>query len=174
MAGKRETQEKTNHTLVTIANILNEEKINDWFIFYGTLLGIIRENNCIEDDDDIDIIINYDYDELRKIFKKHGFKFTTKFGIGKSKKILKTVSTDEFASFDFYICDVDETGLFNVSWCKNKISNCYVDLNKKTFIEKKWKSTILHLPNDYENKLVSMYGDWKTPGPGKVPYGFDI
>ena len=31
------------------------------FVFYGTLLGITRENNLIKGDDDIDILININY-----------------------------------------------------------------------------------------------------------------
>ena len=156
MAGKQETQKKTNHTLVTIANILNEEKINDWFIFFGTLLGIIRENNCIEGDDDIDIMINYDYNKLRNIFKKHGFKFTTKFGIRRSKKILKTVSTDEFASFDFYMCEIDNKNYFT-PWQNVEVRN--VEIEKMN-----WNETILNLPNNSVSILKKMYGEnWKTP-----------
>ena len=160
MADNLETQKKTNHTLVTIANILNEEKINDWFIFFGTLLGIVRENNCIEGDDDIDIMINYDYSKLRKTFQKHGFKFTRQFEIGRSKKILKSVSTDEFVSFDFYMCEVDNKNYFT-PWQNVEVRN--VEIEKMN-----WNETILNLPKNSVSILKKMYGEnWKTP----ISYG---
>jgi len=91
MSGRTENKEKLNHTLETIVNILHEENIEDWFIMFGTLLGIIREDGCIEkvlryrhSDKfrlrqvekcyDIDILINFDYDKLKSVFEKMGFK----------------------------------------------------------------------------------------------------
>ena len=61
MGGNNATKEILNRTLIFFANLLHEQKIDDWFIAYGTLLGIIRENECIAGDDDVDIIINKKY-----------------------------------------------------------------------------------------------------------------
>ena len=58
MVGEKTDKEKLNNTLEVVVNILHEEDINDWFIFFGTLLGIIREDSCIQGDDDFDIMIN--------------------------------------------------------------------------------------------------------------------
>lgn len=179
MAGKRQNKEKLNTTLEKVCNILHTEGIKDWCIMYGTLLGIVRENGCIEGDDDIDIIINYDYSSIKSIFRKYNFHFYWKFrsagGFRGNVDLAKTKPTNSLSSVDFYIADVNQEGIFDVRWMKNKISNCYVDLNKKTFVEKNWKSTTLHLPNDYESKLVSMYGhDWRTPKSGSCPTNFDF
>ena len=43
--------------LIYIANFLAEKKI-PYFIFFGTLLGITRDNDIIKNDDDVDIYIN--------------------------------------------------------------------------------------------------------------------
>ena len=32
----------------------------EYFVFYGTLLGLVREGDILEKDDDIDIILEYD------------------------------------------------------------------------------------------------------------------
>ncbi len=53
MAGEGATSEKLNHTLFTIIKILRDNNINDWFVAYGTLLGIVREKSCIENDENI-------------------------------------------------------------------------------------------------------------------------
>lgn len=179
MAGKPQNKEKLNTTLEKVCNILHKEGIEDWCIMYGTLLGIVRGGECIEGDDDIDIIINYEYSVLKALFEEYDFRFECGKGRGRrfrtTKHILKTKPTNLLSSVDFYIADVNQEGTFNVRWMRNKISNCYVDLNKKTFVEKKWKSTTLHLPNDYESKLVSMYGEeWKIPGSGSCRANFDF
>lgn len=179
MAGISQTKEKLNTTLELVCNILHKEGIKDWCIMYGTLLGIVREGECMEGDDDVDIIINYEYSVLKALLKENiGIQFETR-GFGRrfrtTTDILKTKPTNSLSSVDFYIADVNQEGIFDVKWTKNKISNCYVDLDKKTFVEKNWRSTILHLPNDYEDKLVSMYGhDWRTPKNVRCPLNFDF
>lgn len=57
-------------------NILNKNKINYW-ICYGTLLGIIRDNQLLEWDHDVDIGIMKNakvQKEIIKLFLKSGFK----------------------------------------------------------------------------------------------------
>ena len=91
-----------------------------------------------------------------KKFQKHGFKFTKQFGIGRSKKILKSVSTDEFVSFDFYMCEVDNKNYFT-PWQNVEVQN--VEIEKMN-----WNGTILNLPKNSVSILKKMYGEnWKTP-----------
>ena len=47
MDGNPQNNEKLNRTLEKVCNILHTEGINDWFIFYGTLLGIVREDSAL-------------------------------------------------------------------------------------------------------------------------------
>ena len=63
-----QNNEKLNRTLEKVCNILHTEGINDWFIFYGTLLGIV-EDKRIEGDDDLDIVINCEYSEIIALFQ---------------------------------------------------------------------------------------------------------
>ena len=163
MAGTTTDKEKLNHTLKFVANVLHEENINDWFIFFGTLLGIVRENSCVEGDNDLDIMINCDYQQLRNVFEKKGFIFTSNFGINNSKTILKSEPTEEFGSFDFYMCNVNEFGDFHTPWHGVISTNSYIDVNNKLLINFLWNDIILNVPNNYEQKLSNMYGDWKTP-----------
>jgi len=157
MAGEATDVVKLNHTLERVVKILHDCKINDWFIMFGTLLGIVRENSCIQGDDDIDIMINCDYQQLRDSFEKEGFIFTSAHGIRNSKMMLKSESTEEFGSFDFYFCEVSE-GDYYTPWHKVKAVNC-LPLSSKN-----WRSVSLNLPNDYLNKIITMYGsNWKTP-----------
>lgn len=164
MAGTKTGKEKLNLTLEVIANVLHEENITDWFIFFGTLLGIVRENSCIQGDDDLDIMINHDYQQLRNAFEKRGFTFVEgEYGIKNPDTILKSEPTQKFGSVDFYMCNVNESGDFETPWHGVIATNSYIDINNKSLIKHPWNNTVLNMPNNYEQKLCNMYGDWKTP-----------
>jgi len=164
MAGTQTDTKKLNRTLEVVANILHKENINDWFIFFGTLLGIVRENSCIQGDDDLDIMINCDYQQLRSAFEKRGLIFMQgKYGIKNPDTILKSEPTQELGSIDFYMCNVNQSGDFHTPWHGVIATNSYIDINNKSLIKFPWSNTVLNIPNNYEEKLVNMYGDWKTP-----------
>ena len=168
MSGAKTDKEKLNHTLEVVANILHKENINDWFIMFGTLLGIVRGNECIEGDDDIDIMINCDYSRLRNAFESHGFTFTSKHRIKNPDTILKSEPNEEFASVDFYLCEVSNDDYYT-PWHRVK------SRDSLPFVEKKWRSTTLNLPNGYLDKVVSMYGkNWKTPQSAQCPMRIHI
>lgn len=164
MAGDKNSKEKLNTTLLFLLNILNSNNIKNWFIGYGTLLGIVREDSCIDGDDDIDIICDIkDYDKIKEIMLNNGSKVTYGYGIGNSKRILKTVSTNTFSSIDFYMTEIDGEGNFNDTWEHIIWSKCFID-NEENLIEYKWREQILYMPNNFEEKLINRYGkDWKIP-----------
>ena len=56
------------------------EKANiEYFMFYGSLLGIVREGNILEMDDDIDICVNLKHrEQLYAIIEEHFDKIDTK------------------------------------------------------------------------------------------------
>jgi hypothetical protein len=167
MVGYNCTQKVLNNTLYCIVKILSENNIKNWFVAYGTLLGIIREDSCIDGDDDVDIVIeSIHYDTLKTSLEKCGFEFDYGHGIGDSKKILKTKQRKDYASVDFYFSSVDENGTFNDEWNIVVWTNCY-DHSKK-LIEYSWKDVELKLPFNSETKLAKRYGDdWRTPKQSK-------
>lgn len=163
--GNSNSQDKLNNTLIKITNLLNENNIYDWFIAYGTLLGIVRENSCIDNDDDIDIIVNIkDKDKIHNILKNQGFTLNE----NTCDKLIKTNETDKYTSVDFYLSEVDNKGNFKDIWENVLWSNCYNSEQK--LIIYKWKTTDLHLPNNYKTKLINRYGkDWEIPQNTKGP-----
>ncbi len=165
MVGTPTDKEKLNFTLEKVCNILDEHKIDEWFIMHGTLLGIIREGSCIEGDDDLDILLPASsYENIKSIFKKEGFEFTSDFGIGDSTNILKTVPSDKYASIDFYMFEKNESGDVYHAWDNITVINCY------PIIKKEWRSQTLNLPNEYLKKIINMYGEnWQTPSGGGSP-----
>lgn len=163
--GNNNSQQKLNKTLLYICNILNSNNINDWFIAYGTLLGIIRENSCIEGDDDIDIVINVnEKDKLINILKYYGFSLDKR----SCNRIIKTIETSNYSSIDFYLSEVDNNGNYKDNWEDVLWSNC-TDSNNK-LLKYKWKNIYLNLPNNYKTKLLNRYGEkWNIPQKSKGP-----
>lgn len=166
-----------NNTLIFFVNLLYLHNINNWFIGYGTLLGIVRNNSCIEGDDDVDIVIDKKhYHTIMKILKDNQFTVFdivadidgADFGYHFDNNIIKTDPTNHLSSVDFYFADVDEQGNFHDTWEKVIWSNCFVE--DKQFILYDWNGTILPIPSNYETKLINRYGeDWQIPQNSKGP-----
>lgn len=153
MNKEKTSQEKLNRTLVKVSEILNKNNINTWFVMFGTLLGIVRNNSCINGDDDIDIMIHYNYRKLKSIFKLEGFEFEAR----KSQNILKVQPSDKYASFDFYMSEILNENTYYSPWQN-------VQVNNVSITKKRWNNCNINLPNDAESKLEKMYGkDWRTP-----------
>jgi hypothetical protein len=170
MAGIKNSTEKLNKTLLFIAKLLIDNNITNWFIGYGTLLGIIRENNCINGDDDIDIIIDDRYfDDIHALLAKNNITTTKRFGINNSRSIIKTVDTNEYASIDFYCAKYNKyTTSFNDVWEKVEWSNC--KNNNNSFNTVKWNNIDLNIPCNHEIKLERRYGkNWRIPQNNKGP-----
>ena len=97
MAGGKCNKITLNKTLMYIIKLLNDNNIMNWFIGYGTLLGIIRENSCIDGDDHIDIIIDKsNYDVVKQLLIKNDLKIEYGYGIDKSTNILKTKGNNNY------------------------------------------------------------------------------
>uniref|UniRef100_A0A6C0BZH7 LicD/FKTN/FKRP nucleotidyltransferase domain-containing protein n=1 Tax=viral metagenome TaxID=1070528 RepID=A0A6C0BZH7_9ZZZZ len=163
--GNRQSRQKLNRTLKFIVQLLHKNNINDWFVCYGTLLGLIRENNCIDGDDDIDIIVEKkNYKKIKNLLLTHNLEIENY-----DNGILKTKETNEYASIDIYMADYNEDNVFDI-WNKLTIQNCYLNKNKKNFIEIKWKGEKVYIPNNYKKILVNTYGkDWMIKKNEKVP-----
>lgn len=171
MAGTKETSEKLNKTLLFLITLLNNNNIKNWFVCYGTLLGLVRENSCIDNDDDIDIIIEKsNYDIIKKILIENNFKLEYGYGIEKRKLyIIKTKSSSDYSSIDIYMGDYSNENVTDL-WNKLTIKQCFLDTENKTFIEKKWNGQNIYYPNNYERILINRYGkDWKIKKDKKIP-----
>lgn len=164
--GNKSSSKKLNKTLVYICNLLNDNNINDWFICYGTLLGIIRENSCIDGDDDIDIIIDKKhYKTLKNILIKNNFEFLK----GLNNNIIKTKSNSKYASIDIYMGDFNIDSVYD-RWNKLTINDCYYNKKHKTFFQKPWFNQIINIPNHSKRILSNRYGkEWHIKKDIKVP-----
>lgn len=169
MVGKKNNKITLNKTLMYIIKLLNDNNITNWFIGYGTLLGIIRENSCIDGDDDIDIIIDKsNYDVVKQLLIKNDLKIEYGYGIDKSTDILKTKKNNNYCTVDFYMSSIDGKGNFKDTWNNVIWSECYNENN--VLIQYIWNENILYLPFNYEKKLINRYGkNWRIPQNNKGP-----
>ena len=160
-AGSKQNSKKLNNDLKIISNILNDNNINNWFISYGTLLGIIRENSCIDNDDDVDIICDIkNKDKLLNILKDRYKNFD--YNANKNRNL---IMLREPIAVDIYMADIDKDGNFYDKWNKIKWTNCFKD-NK--LIKKIWNDNIIYLPNNYIKHIENKYGkNWKIPSKDK-------
>ncbi|MEK9767907.1 MAG: LicD family protein [Betaproteobacteria bacterium] len=167
MAGDNETKEKLNNTLSLVASLLNEAELDNWFVAYGTLLGIIRDNSCINNDDDVDIIIDKTHaNQLRDILNENNFTLLIDHEL-----IYKTKATEEYASVDFYLASVTPTSgvVYNDTWDRTPWTNC------APLARLSWKNTTLLIPNLAEQKLQRLYGPgWLVPASTKPQLGSPI
>lgn len=123
---------------------------------FGTLLGIIRENNFIEWDEDIDFYILKEQEELFRSslwdFRRAGFELVRYDKRG----LFSLMKNGEY--IDFYVLrsispEVRHTGGPDFLFEK------YI---KDTIIYD-FKDIPLIIPREYEEYLEFTYGDWKTP-----------
>ena len=163
MAGAKHSSKFLNHTLFFIISLLHENNMSNWFIAYGTLLGIIRNNSCIEGDDEVDIVIDIShYDILKDILIKSGIEIEYGYGIYNSRQILKTKANKNYCSIDFYMASIDTNFNYHDKWENVIWSNCH------ELIEYNWKNITLYVPNNYETKLIKRYGEnWRIPDDSK-------
>jgi hypothetical protein len=163
MAGNATNEEVLNDTLELVCKGLNKRGIENWFIAYGTLLGIIRDSSCIPHDDDIDILIcETHYDLVVEVLDEMGIEAWDRYSNDNSTKhILKTKPTSKLASVDFYFCPVTPDGTFFDVWDATWWYNCFNEAGALDVI--KWRGATLNVPYDVETKLTAKYGEWRTP-----------
>ena len=152
---KRIDREVAFENLKEIISILNRLGITTGPIF-GTLLGIIRENNFIEWDEDIDMYIlkEQEKDFLNALWtlRNNGCEL-----IRYDKRGLYSVMKNgEY--IDFYVLrpispEVRHTGGPDFLFEK------YV----QDAITYDFKGILLRIPREYEEYLEFTYGDWRTP-----------
>ena len=85
----------------------------EYFVFFGSLLGLVRENNLIEGDDDIDLYVNIKHrDELIKILKDNSVEVNLNLSVNKNDSFLQIKRSinnkDLICDFYFYEDHLDE------------------------------------------------------------------
>ena len=101
------TVEENFSNLVFITNLISDL---EHFVFYGTLLGLVRENNLIENDDDIDIYINLkEREKLIQVLQNNGLFVDLNLKVNKDPSFLQIAReiNNKKAVIDFYFFEDD-------------------------------------------------------------------
>ena len=167
MFSKNKLQKLNFQNLLSISSLISEKKI-EYFIFYGTLLGIIRENNIIKGDDDIDFMVNH---KSKKLLLK-------KMSLNKKFKINMKVSNNYFVQYikknnglitfvDFYFYTKDSKKSYIIdrhNWLGNINNKRFALHFPKKMIFPIDKSKKFNLPKRPKMVCSYIYGKtWLTP-----------
>ena len=169
------TKLATSQSLKNIVNVLNNSQLR-WGVTFGTLLGLIRDKNPIEGDDDIDIVISVqDKSELLKILKKNDYRVLMNHEyfvqVEHNEHVIADYylykndikfTTKDYAVVDFYLYKeyVNETYDICIPWEQFPIK--FYPIKK---IE--WNGLFVNIPQDSIKVLEDFYESWKTPEKGK-------
>lgn len=122
---------------------------------FGTLLGIIRDDNLIAWDEDIDMCILKDDEPtfLNNLtnLKLNGFELVRYERIG----LYSFMKNGEY--IDVYVLDDIGYGVLTSN------DAFFFEKDLKDTIEYNFKGINLYIPRKYEEVLEFLYGDWKTP-----------
>ena len=141
--------------LKIISNILKKKQIH-WGPIFGTLLGIVRENNFIEWDEDIDLYI---LEEEEDIFKNCLFEMMDAgFEIIRYERrgLYSIIRNGEY--IDFYVLRKISPELRHGGGWEFIFDKYVTDTIIRDF-----KGIQLEIPRDYDEFLTFHYGDWRTP-----------
>tara|TARA_B100001175_G_C19507682_1_gene641846 strand:- start:1856 stop:2545 length:690 start_codon:yes stop_codon:yes gene_type:complete len=136
----------------------------DYFIFFGTLLGIIRENTLISGDDDIDFLINEkDVSTLKKILLSNNFVVTKESNDYIS---FRNIDLFEEHTIDFYKFYLDGGYIYIpgsfYSNCKFNLKRHNLKIPKNIMLPSCTNELNLKIPKDSKKVLIYIYGkNWK-------------
>lgn len=164
MSGPKISKDTNSKNLIKSCKILNTIT-DEYTVFYGSMLGIHREGDVIDGDDDCDFLVPSKlYEEVKKIFVSNGYKVTSNdlkdtFTQFTTKIDSKDVLIDVYYYFDYneeYVLD------------KWNFAGQYFNKNKWLLIPKKeifdlkkvkYKDIYINIPNNCEFMCKFLYGE---------------
>lgn len=158
-------------TLSSLVKTFNSSKV-EYFVEFGTLLGLIREGDIIRWDDDIDIsILSNEYGKVMKLLEGEIVKISIETGVEweyqtrindndnpRSIVLLFNNINGEFKSFTVSI-----TLIYFSNGNAIQPMNCLPELHYRNFETIKYENNEVRVPFNYIGYLEATYGDWKTP-----------
>lgn len=153
------------NTIKTVADIYDTNEIF-YYLDHGTLLGIIRDGDLLDWDNDVDFAINAEDAEQAYLVAKE--KFTTPYDV---KKVYRETDTGDslvrlirIEYNDQALADIilkekfNEKRLWYVGFTRLQVDD---QMHKK--VKKiKFHGFLVNIPEESEKYLSILYGDWKN------------
>ena len=180
---KRISKHLNRQNLIEAAAVLKDV---DYCVFYGTALGIHRDGDIIEGDDDVDLFVeNKDFDKVDKLLKEAGFRSSQEINgqpvfPGIFSQYYKTRDS-EFCLLDIYFYDDVHDDFVIDRWNisgKPDDKKTYIIFPKKIIFETKevdFFDAKVKMPRDAESLCRYIYGNrYKEPLVKDVEYRHSI
>ena len=178
MAIKAVSRATNEDNLLFFSSLLAEI---EHFAFFGTLLGLVRDNKIIESDDDVDIYVNSAARaDLLQVLEKAGLKVPLDVSINTTPYLLQVQRTvrGEVGLVDFYFYDADtDPDYIWEKWnfrARPEKANAAIKIPKKNIfpIERKFYQGIeVSMPGDAAQLCVFLYGkSWNKPMAKRTDY----
>lgn len=132
----------------------------DFILFFGTLLGAVREHDFISHDEDIDIVMPISQLEKFKdtlfILRENGFE-VARF---ERRGFMSIMRNGEYIDIYFFTPYIED----------KRLSTCICELCEVKYINEtmqmEFQGELYTVPKDYEALLAFLYGNnWRTPIP---------
>ncbi len=152
--GQRFSSKELQDAMDKVIRLFEQENV-EYALAYGTLLGIIRDNHPIDNDDDVDLFIPPDqWEKALEIMERH---FSSK----------PHLMIEPYFR-DFMVNNV-QVDLYKLNNFEDRTIDCW---NTRVFLKQDMypfsQFNQYSVPKDPEKLLVHVYGeDWRVPRGGK-------
>ena len=159
-----------NQTLLKLVDILNKNNI-PYFIDFGTLLGIVRDQELIRWDDDIDLTCYLnDCERILEALSEFVETYSDDATVWKYRiiKDLKGGKSSIVLDFEDYKKNILSFSLdiWLLSFINGKAVQTMNKCDEQHFLVSetiKYKNHLLTVPNQYKKYLEHTYGEWQVP-----------
>lgn len=160
--------------LKKLINYLNNNNLV-YYLEFGTLLGIVRENKILEWDDDIDISIqsgdfvevnnklDFLFMKLKKDFDDIGIQYDKRIRYSSPDKPIQIDLNFSSILGEINEFDINISLLYFVDGYGIQVLNKIPERMYLTNENIEWDGIKVRVPKDYEEYLEITYGDWKVP-----------
>jgi phosphorylcholine metabolism protein LicD len=176
--------ESLNFSILFFSKLLKENNC-EHFLFFGSLLGLIRDNSAIVGDDDVDFYVNQNhYEDVVAFLKKIRFKIRYKKPPNNTKYFIQAEGKIENhpirVEFYFYDTTTDDNYILEYWNFLGQTDNMQKVLKvPKTLIfpikEIPFINTLICVPKLPEKICEFLYGNnWKVPIKKDTDYRIDV
>lgn len=152
-------KEKAKENLSLLKRICNKHNL-DFILFFGTLLGAIREHDFISHDEDIDIVMPISdierFKDILFILRENGFE-VARF---ERRGFISIIRNGEYIDIYFFSPYTED----------KRLTTCICELCEVKYInnttQMKFQGEFYTIPKESETLLEFLYGkNWRTPIP---------